>query len=77
MVTYVQHRIAAQRQAAAGRGGGRAHQNVAALRANGMKSLPHYFRRGQLRALLFLFPDPHFKAANHRRVVAQVPSKSK
>lgn len=42
--------------------------NCAVERANTMKTLCHYFRRGQLSKLFFLFPDPHFKAANHRCV---------
>ncbi len=29
--------------------------------------MPHYFHKGQLKKLFFLFPDPHFKAKNHRR----------
>lgn len=32
-----------------------------------MKYLVHFFQPGQLEKLFFLFPDPHFKAANHRR----------
>ena len=43
------------------------HHNVAVLRTNSMKYLPNFFRRGQLRKLFFCFPDPHFKAKNHRR----------
>ena len=41
--------------------------NVAVLRTNSMKYLPNFFRRGQLNKLFFCFPDPHFKAKNHRR----------
>ena len=56
--------------------------NVACVRANAMKHLPNYFRKGQLERMFFLFPvrhvfqrplsfvskqDPHFKVANHRR----------
>lgn len=43
------------------------YQNVSCIRANAMKQLPNYFKKGQLEKLFFLFPDPHFKAANHRR----------
>lgn len=32
-----------------------------------MRFLPHYFSKGQLTKMFFLFPDPHFKASNHRR----------
>jgi tRNA (guanine-N7-)-methyltransferase len=41
------------------------------LRTNGMKFLPNYFRKGQLTKMFFLFPDPHFKACNHRRRIIQ------
>eukprot|EP00008_Paramoeba_atlantica_P013556 CAMPEP_0201493348 /NCGR_PEP_ID=MMETSP0151_2-20130828/37523_1 /ASSEMBLY_ACC=CAM_ASM_000257 /TAXON_ID=200890 /ORGANISM="Paramoeba atlantica, Strain 621/1 / CCAP 1560/9" /LENGTH=216 /DNA_ID=CAMNT_0047880683 /DNA_START=42 /DNA_END=689 /DNA_ORIENTATION=- len=43
------------------------YQNIAVERANCMKSLPCYFRKGQLEKIFFLFPDPHFKKKNHRR----------
>ena len=43
------------------------YQNISCVRANAMKNLPQYFEKGQLEKLFFLFPDPHFKAANHRR----------
>lgn len=42
------------------------YQNVSVVRANTMKYMCNYFRKGQLEKLLFLFPDPHFKASNHR-----------
>ena len=32
-----------------------------------MRYLPNYFRKGQLEKIFFCFPDPHFKAKNHRR----------
>lgn len=41
--------------------------NISCMRTNAMKFLLHYFGHGQLEKLFFLFPDPHFKAANHRR----------
>ncbi|KAF5842634.1 putative methyltransferase-domain-containing protein [Dunaliella salina] len=41
--------------------------NVSCVRTNAMKYLPNYFEKGQLTKMFFLFPDPHFKAANHRR----------
>jgi len=41
--------------------------NVWALRTNAMKFLPNYFKKGQLKKILFMFPDPHFKKKNHRR----------
>ena len=42
------------------------YQNATAIRANTMKFMCNYFRKGQLTKMFFLFPDPHFKAANHR-----------
>ncbi|KAF2667644.1 putative methyltransferase [Microthyrium microscopicum] len=42
------------------------YQNIAVLRANSMKFMPNFFARGQLRALFFCFPDPHFKARKHK-----------
>merc|ERR1712098_242581 len=38
----------------------------ACLRANAMKYLPNFFRKGQLSKMFFLFPDPHFKKAKHK-----------
>jgi tRNA (guanine-N7-)-methyltransferase len=32
-----------------------------------MRYLPHYIGKGQLKKLFICFPDPHFKAKNHRR----------
>ncbi|UPR00754.1 tRNA (guanine-N(7)-)-methyltransferase [Chloropicon primus] len=68
---YVADRITALRAEEGGEGGegkeGCTYENVAVLRANAQKDLPHYFRKGQLRRMFFLFPDPHFKASNHRR----------
>ena len=53
---YVKERILALRRDYGGE-----YENVACLRTNAMKFLPHYFRKGQLEKLFFLFPDPHFK----------------
>lgn len=48
-------------------------QNAACLRTNAMKYLPHFFVKGQLEKIFFCFPDPHFKAKNHRRrIVSEV-----
>ena len=52
----MRERILALRRENAGQ-----YENVACLRTNAMKFLPHYFRKGQLEKLFFLFPDPHFK----------------
>ena len=64
---YVRDRIVALRQRHAdGRYG-----NVACERANAMKYLPNYFRKGQLSKMFILFPDPHFKRTKHKwRVVS-------
>lgn len=63
---YVQDRITSLRQSRPGE-----FNNVACIRANAMRSLPNYFRKAQLRAMVFAFPDPHFKAQNHRRRLIQ------
>ncbi|KAG2490234.1 hypothetical protein HYH03_011358 [Edaphochlamys debaryana] len=59
---YVRERIAALRRETPG-----SYKNCSVLRTNAMKYLPNYFRKGQLTKMFFLFPDPHFKTANHRR----------
>jgi tRNA (guanine-N7-)-methyltransferase len=47
------------------------YEKISCIRTNSMKFLPNYFRKGQLSKLFFLFPDPHFKTANHRRRIIQ------
>ena len=48
-----------------------AYQNISVLRANTMKFLPNFFRRGQLSTIFLCFPDPHFKARKHKaRIVS-------
>jgi tRNA (guanine-N7-)-methyltransferase len=42
-------------------------QNAACLRTNCMRYLPNFLPRGQLDKIFICFPDPHFKAKNHRR----------
>ena len=42
------------------------YTNVGCIRANAMKYLPNFFRKGQLSKMFFLFPDPHFKKAKHK-----------
>ena len=32
-----------------------------------MRYLPNFFVKNQLEKVFFCFPDPHFKAKNHRR----------
>lgn len=41
--------------------------NIGVIHGNGMKYLPHFFRRGQLDKMFVLFPDPHWKRHNLRR----------
>ena len=43
------------------------YQNAACLRTNCMRYLPNFFYKQQLEKIFFCFPDPHFKAKNHRR----------
>eukprot|EP00611_Tribonema_gayanum_P003078 TRINITY_DN12406_c0_g1_i1.p1 TRINITY_DN12406_c0_g1~~TRINITY_DN12406_c0_g1_i1.p1 ORF type:complete len:260 (+),score=85.68 TRINITY_DN12406_c0_g1_i1:127-906(+) len=59
---FVRLRIEALRREQPG-----AYANAAVLRANAMVNLPNYLARGQLDKAFFAFPDPHFKAKNHRR----------
>ena len=59
---YVRLRIEALRNEYPGK-----YQNAACLRTNCMRYLPNFFHKGQLHKIFFCFPDPHFKAKNHRR----------
>lgn len=63
---FVKERILALRREQPG-----SFQNIACARTNAMRYLPNYFCKGQLQKLFFLFPDPHFKATNHRRRIIQ------
>jgi len=62
VVDYVQQRLDKLRSEHEG-----AYRNIAILKTNAMKYMPNYFRKGQLKKIFFLFPDPHFKKANQRR----------
>ncbi|RYP93339.1 hypothetical protein DL770_000528 [Monosporascus sp. CRB-9-2] len=65
---FVQDRIRALR---AQDSRGRQYQNIACLRANTMKFLPNFFRKGQLSKVFICFPDPHFKHRKHKaRIVS-------
>ncbi|KAI0407216.1 putative methyltransferase [Xylaria palmicola] len=65
---YVQHRIAALR---AQNPDTMLYQNIGCLRANSMKFLPNFFRKGQLTKAFICFPDPHFKHRKHKaRIVS-------
>ncbi|OAA55209.1 methyltransferase-like protein 1 [Niveomyces insectorum RCEF 264] len=47
------------------------YTNIACVRANTMKFLPNFFRKGQLTKIFMCFPDPHFKARKHKaRIVS-------
>mmetsp|Transcript_10174 Transcript_10174/g.21203 ORF Transcript_10174/g.21203 Transcript_10174/m.21203 type:complete len:273 (-) Transcript_10174:2-820(-) len=59
---YVKERIEALRKTTPGQ-----YDNCTCVRTNSMRYMPNYFEKGQLTKLFFLFPDPHFKVANHRR----------
>eukprot|EP01132_Coremiostelium_polycephalum_P004293 gene4293-5368_t len=63
VVSYVDDRIKKLREQKEGG----AYQNISVIRTNAMKYLPNYFEKGQLQKIFFLFPDPHFKKANHKR----------
>ncbi|KAL8863036.1 MAG: hypothetical protein Q9178_000409 [Gyalolechia marmorata] len=65
---FVQDKIKALRSQNADSG---LYQNIACLRANTMKFLPNFFRKGQLSKIFLCFPDPHFKARKHKaRIVS-------
>ncbi|CAC5370299.1 trmB [Mytilus coruscus] len=51
------------------------YQNITCIRTNAMKFLPNFFRKGQLKKMFFLFPDPHFKNNKHKwRIISQTLS---
>lgn len=41
--------------------------NAGVIRTNAMKLLLNYFRKAEIEAIFFCFPDPHFKKSNFRR----------
>ena len=43
------------------------YENASCLRTNCMRYLPNFFKKGSIEKIFFCFPDPHFKAKNHRR----------
>lgn len=47
------------------------YQNVAVMRSNAMRYLPHLFRKAQIQKMFFCFPDPQFKQRNHRRRIVR------
>jgi len=72
---YVRLKILALRAEAltaeAAAAGGHHYRNAACLRTNCMRYLPNFFVKGQLEKIFFCFPDPHFKAKNHRRRIVR------
>eukprot|EP01080_Neovahlkampfia_damariscottae_P007103 gene7103-11266_t len=59
---YSQDRIKYLREESPGK-----YQNIWVEQSNAMKYLPHYFKKGQLEKIFFMFPDPHFKTKNYKR----------
>eukprot|EP00123_Amoebidium_parasiticum_P009990 comp19826_c0_seq1/m.23850 comp19826_c0_seq1/g.23850 ORF comp19826_c0_seq1/g.23850 comp19826_c0_seq1/m.23850 type:complete len:261 (-) comp19826_c0_seq1:122-904(-) len=59
---YVNDRIVALRK----QHRGNAYQNISVIRTNAMKFIPNFFRKGQLKKIFFLFPDPHFKKSKQK-----------
>lgn len=65
---YVQERIKALR---AQNPDTMLYQNASCIRANTMKFLPNFFKKGQLSKVFLCFPDPHFKTRKHKaRIVS-------
>jgi len=42
------------------------YDNIACIRTNAMKYLPNFFKKGQIKKMFFLYPDPHFKKSKHK-----------
>lgn len=61
---FVEDRIKALR---AQNEGQKLYRNIAVLRANTMKFMPNFFKKGQLSKIFICFPDPHFKARKHKQ----------
>lgn len=67
MTQFVQEKIWALRA----QNSGKLYTNAACIRANSMKFLPNFFKKGQLSKVFICFPDPHFKARKHKaRIVS-------
>ena len=64
---YVRLRIEALREEEPG-----SYQNAACLRTNCMRYLPNFFAKSQIDKIFICFPDPHFKAKNHRRRIIRL-----
>ncbi|KAH8897036.1 putative methyltransferase [Thozetella sp. PMI_491] len=48
------------------------YRNIGCLRANTMKFLPNFFKKGQLSKIFICFPDPHFKNRKHKQRIVSV-----
>jgi len=64
---FVRQRVEALRASDAS--GGDIYAGVSCYRLNAMVHLPNLIGKAQLDKIFFCFPDPHFKAKNHRRRV--------
>ncbi|VVC40788.1 Hypothetical protein CINCED_3A021270 [Cinara cedri] len=42
------------------------YSNIACIRTNVIKYLPNFFKKGQIKKMFFLYPDPHFKKSKHK-----------
>ncbi|XP_050424917.1 tRNA (guanine-N(7)-)-methyltransferase [Adelges cooleyi] len=42
------------------------YENIACIRTNAIKYLPNFFKKGQIKKMFFLYPDPHFKKSKHK-----------
>ncbi|KAL8736166.1 MAG: hypothetical protein Q9166_000321 [cf. Caloplaca sp. 2 TL-2023] len=69
LIEFVQDKIKALRKQNAD---SNLYQNIACLRANTMKFLPNFFRKGQLSKIFLCFPDPHFKARKHKARIVSI-----
>ncbi|XP_050528125.1 tRNA (guanine-N(7)-)-methyltransferase [Daktulosphaira vitifoliae] len=58
---YVIERIKALRANKPG-----SYDNIACIRTNAIKYLPNFFKKGQIKKMFFLYPDPHFKKSKHK-----------
>ena len=65
---FVRRRIESLRRQHSGQ-----YDNVACLRYNAMLHLPNLLPKSSLEKIFFCFPDPHFKAKNHRRRIVSEP----
>ncbi|CAD5209089.1 unnamed protein product [Bursaphelenchus xylophilus] len=65
---YVQDKITALRHNEPGK-----WENICCLRTNAMRFLSHFFQKGQLSRMFFLYPDPHFKKSKHKWRIISIP----